>query len=52
MLCSEQNQNQKMQKENTKTFPKGAADRSALGVLHPRVRITGWKGRVESWAEG
>lgn len=44
-------------KENPKTFLRDAADRLALGVMHPRVRITGGKGRWragqagEGWAE-
>lgn len=38
-------QNQKNSKENTKTHPKDVADRPPWGVMHPRVRITGWKGQ-------
>lgn len=33
------------EKKNTKTHPKDVADRPPWGVMHPRVRITGWKGQ-------
>ena len=35
------NKPKNIQKENTKTILRDAADRLALGVMHPRVRITG-----------
>lgn len=51
--CSAPNKNKpkNIKKENTKTILRDAADRLALGFMHPRVRITGGR-QVESGAEG
>lgn len=46
------NKPKNMQKENTKTFLRDAADRPALGVMHPRVRITGGEGRWRAGQRG
>ena len=51
--CSAPNKNKpkNIQKENTKTILRDAADRLALGVMHPRVRITGGKAGGERGRE-
>ena len=46
------NKPKNIQKENTKTFLRDAADRPALGVMHPRVRITGGEGRWRAGQRG
>ena len=46
------NKPKNIQKENTKTFLRDAADRPALGVMHPRVRITGGEGRWRAGKRG